>query len=144
MATFEHAIFTSARTAQGEGYHLTGRSSGISDDLARELSHWGPSHDCLLEPERNHRSINFFALAGGSFSVSSTVSAGIEHSGRAGERMLTHFLVATRDALLEFGNDPFALLLAAEAMGVLDEAPDNDGALRTVSLSGRAARVDSV
>ena len=143
MATFEHAIFTSACTARGEGYHLTGRSSGIGDELARELSRWGPSHECLAEPECNRRSINFCKLSDGSFCASTTAAAGMEHSGRAGERMLTHSLIGSPAALLEFANDPFAVLFAADAMGVFDSEPKADGTLSTVCLSGQSSPVDS-
>ncbi|MCG8587437.1 MAG: hypothetical protein MI757_22245, partial [Pirellulales bacterium] len=120
MATFEQAIFTSACTKHGEGYHLTSRSAGISGEMARELSRWGPSHDCFFDGCRVSRSVNFFRLSDGSLCTSVTVPAGAEQSGRSGEQMLTHFLVGDATAMGEFACDPFALVRAADALGVFD------------------------
>lgn len=142
VATFEQAIFASACTAHGQGYHLASRSSGISPEMARELSRWGPSHDCFVNCTDEPRSVNFFRLACGSLCTSLTMAAGVEQSGRAGENMLTHYLVAQDDALLEFSNDPFAVVRAADALGVFERQDMGNDSLDQIRLGGSGGAVD--
>ena len=138
----EQAVFTSARTVRGDGYHLVARSPGVSDDDARELAVWGPSHGALFTERDEATSINFCTLASGACCVSKTVAAGQEYSGRGGARVYTHFLLVPADVMTRFANNPFAVLRAAWAKGMLgvhDRWPDD---LESFSLVGRAAAVD--
>ena len=138
----EQAVFTSARTARGDGYQLVARSPGVSDDDARELAVWGPSHGALCTERDEATSINFCRLATGVSCVSKTVAAGQEYSGRGGARVYTHFLLVPGDVMTRFANNPFAVLRAAWAKGMLgvhDRWPDD---LESFSLAGRSSPVD--
>src|SRR6186713_3173742 len=78
----EQAVYTSARTTRGEGYHLVARSPGISDADARAMSTWSPSHDGLLPDVLEKRSINFFLLPSGRFCISRSLVDGEDYSQR--------------------------------------------------------------
>ena len=110
--------------------------------MARELSRWGPSHDCFFDGCRVSRSVNFFRLSDGSLCTSVTVPAGAEQSGRSGEQMLTHFLVGDATAMGEFACDPFALVRAADALGVFDIHEASDAPMNTITLAGRSRTLD--
>jgi GTPase-associated protein 1, N-terminal domain type 2 len=138
----EQAIFTSARSAHGEGYHLAAASAGVCDAVRRELSVWGPSHDSLLDPGPDASSVNFHRLTCGGYCVAKTVAAGAEFSGRGGAQVYTQFLIVPAEVLSRFSNNPFALLAAAFAQGsieVLDRIPD---VLPSFRLMGKAVAVD--
>ncbi len=113
----EQAIFTSAETDRAQGYQLVRRSAGVSETDARELSLWGPSHDSLVERPNERSSVNFFRLESGWYSVSRTTLEGAEYSGRGGQRVSTHFLLVPPEVLARFGNNAFAVLRAATAIG---------------------------
>lgn len=122
----EQAIFTSARTERLEGYQLVGRSPGITEDIARELTNWGPAHDSLWRDEAAASSINFHPVAGEQFCISRTTLAGAEYSGRGGGRVYTQMLIVPRAAIERFAGDPFLVLHALSAAGrisVLDKVP---------------------
>lgn len=138
----EQAIYTSSRTGRYEGYQLVSRSAGLEECDARELAAWGPSHDSLLEGDASGRSANFFPLPSGAYCISKTAAAGHEYSGRGGLRVYTHCLIAPPEDLERFGNNPFALLRAAEAHGRLEVLDDPPPELASFNLAGRAAMVD--
>jgi hypothetical protein len=138
----EQAIFTSAETDRAQGYQLVRRSPGLSEADARELSLWGPSHDSLLERPGERTSVNFFRLESGSYSVSRTILGGAEYSGRGGEKVYTQFLVVPPAVLARFGNNAFAVLRAATAIGALELREPTTAPLESLSLSGRAAPVE--
>ncbi len=89
----QQAIFTSARGPQLDGYQLTSRSEGISDNIAVELSQWGPPHDTLLKSDESATSINFHPLSDGRYCLSRTIHAGQEYSSRTGARVYTQMLI---------------------------------------------------
>jgi hypothetical protein len=140
----EQAVFTSALTDRSGGYQLIARSGGINDAEARELSVWGPSHDSLLDSGPTGSSVNFFPLAGGAWCISKTCTAGQEYSGRGGFRIYTQCLIATAETLDRFAFNPFALLRAALASGVLQVFEQTPQVLPTVRLVGRSPAVDPV
>jgi hypothetical protein len=138
----EQAVFTSALTDRSGGYHLVARSRGVCDADARELSVWGPSHDSLLDPGPCGASVNFFPLPSGASCISKTGTAGGEYSGRGGYRIYTQCLLVPPEVLDRFAGNPFAVLRAALAAGVLrafDEPPE---LLPPVRLGGRSPAVD--
>src|SRR5688500_15486534 len=102
----EQAIFTSARGERMAGYQLTSRSSGIDDELANQLSNWGPAHDSL-ESRLGRSSVNVHLLEGDRICIGYTQLAGAEYSGRAGGRVYTHSFILDRDALVPFQGNPF-------------------------------------
>lgn len=135
----EQAIYTSIRGDRLDGYQLAAVSDGISVDLAKELSAWGPAHDSLWSAEPGAISINFHPLAGGQFCLSRTTLNGAEYSGRGGGRVYTQQLVLTEDALSRFANDPFLVLQAIEAAGRLVVFNQMPASLPTIPLLGRAS-----
>ena len=134
------AIFTSVRGKRLDGYQLAARSDEIDDELARDLTSWGPAHDSLLFPREGIESINFHPLHGGEWHcLSRTVCAGAEYSGRAGGRIYTQMFLLPPEGLARFANNPFLVLRSLRAAGrllVYDQVPDR---LRSVPLVGRAA-----
>jgi len=142
MDWIEQAVFTSAQTDRLAGYQVVATSPGVSEADARELAVWGPSHNALLEPSPSAVSYNFHPLSGGSYCVGRTTSAGWEYSHRGGSRIYTQCLIVPPSTLARFANNPFSLLRAALAAGVLrlhDKVPER---LEPLRLAGRAAVVD--
>jgi hypothetical protein len=138
----EQAIFTSAKTSRGAGYQLVARSPGVRDDDARELAVWGPSHDALCEDREENSSVNFHRLSSGKFAVSKTSAAGQEYSGRGGARIYTQYFLVPMEVLAKFSNNPFAILRAVWAKGLLAVHNDIPQKLESFSLVGRATAVD--
>jgi hypothetical protein len=117
----QQAIYGSARATNASGYHMLAKSSGLGEEVTRELIQWCPSHDSLAGGALR-LSINYHPLANGLMCVSKTVLAGAEYSGRSGENVLSHCLVAEREAWVAVANNPFAMLRAVEASGRLAAA----------------------
>lgn len=140
--TIDQAIFTSARTARGDGYQLVARSEGVTDEEAHQLTTWGPSHDSLFDQGPSAVSYNAWMLPSGRLCASRTMSAGAEFSQRGGLRIYTQFLLVPPDAVERFAGNAFAILKAALADGklaILDRVPPQ---LPQFSLAGRASLVD--
>jgi hypothetical protein len=135
----EQAIFTSVRSERLDGYQLAARSSGVTDELAKELTSWGPAHDSLWVNAPGATSFNVHGLGDGRVCLSQTTLSGAEYSGRGGGRVYTQMLLVPRDGLARFGGDPFLVLRALTASGrmlVYDLVPRE---LATIPLIGRAA-----
>jgi len=142
MDNVEQAVFTSAQTEHASGYQLLGRSEGVCEEDARELAVWGPSHDSLLALSADAQSYNFHALPSGAYCVSRTTSAGFEYSGRGGHRVYTQCLIVRPNLLRRFSNNPFAVVRAAMASGMLRIHQRVPAQLTTLSLVGGASAVD--
>jgi hypothetical protein len=142
MTSIEQVIYTSAVTDRGSGYQIVARSPGLHDDDARELAIWCPSHDSFLDLGPEAVSYNFHPLPSGAYCVSRTVPAGWEYSGRGGVRVYTHCLIVAPEVLLKFSNNPFALMRAAMASGMLDIRDPLPGRLEPITLVGGATTVD--
>lgn len=141
MERIEQAIFTSAQTERAAGYQLAAASPGVCEEDARALSIWGPSHDALLETAPA-ASVNFHPLPSGAYCVSRTTASGREYTGR-GTRVYTQCLVLEPEAFRRFGNNPFHLLRAASASGLLCQHSEVPRRLEPLSLLGRATAVDA-
>src|SRR5687767_10621746 len=96
----EQAIFTSVKSSRLDGYQLAAASPGITPDVSKELTIWGPAHDSLWDTRRDARSVNFFPLASGDYCLSSTTIAGEEYSGRGGGRVYSQMFLLPRQQLL--------------------------------------------
>jgi hypothetical protein len=142
MTPIEQVIYTSAVTDRGAGYQIVARSPGLHDEDARELAVWCPSHDSFLDLGPEAVSYNFHPLPSGAFCVSRTLPAGWEYSGRGGVRVYTHCLIVAPEVLLRFSNNPFALLRAALAGGMLDIRDSLPMHLEPITLAGGATTVD--
>ena len=141
MNPVEQAVFTSAETSRTAGYQLVAKSAGVSEEDARTLSTWGPSHGALLSSGRQASSVNFHALPSGNYCVSRTTPSGNEYSGR-GTRIYTQCLVVSSETLKHFANNPFAIVRAASGGGLLRQYEKVPTSLETVALVGRAPVVD--
>jgi hypothetical protein len=134
----EQAIYTSVKSSRLDGYQLAAASPGITDELARELTVWGPAHDSLWDTRRDARSVNFHALATGEYCLSTTTQAGAEYSGRGGGRVYTQMFVLPPEVLARFAHDPFLVLRALAASGRLVVHDEVGEKLPTVPLLGRS------
>jgi hypothetical protein len=135
----EQAIFTSVRSERLDGYQLAARSSGVTEELAKELTGWGPAHDSMWVNEAGATSVNCHGLSEGRVCISLTTLSGAEYSGRGGGRVYTQMLVLPREGLAKFAGDPFLVLRALAASGrmfVYDQVPKD---LPTIPLIGRAS-----
>jgi len=135
----EQAIFTSVRSERLDGYQLAARSGGVTDELAKELTNWGPAHDSMWLKHPGASSVNFHSLADDRFCVSQTTLSGAEYSGRGGGRVYTQMIVIPREGMIKFGSDPFLVLRAVVASGrmmVYDTVPRE---LATIPLIGRGS-----
>jgi hypothetical protein len=139
----EQAVYTSARTSLGEGYHLVARSPGICAEDVRALSAGSPSHDGLLPDVPEQRSINCFKLPSGATCVSRSSIDGEDYSLRGAARLVTNLLVVQADVMARFSYDPFALLRAVEMSNRL---PSGEAStmphLSPIALVGRAQAVN--
>ncbi|HEX3998854.1 MAG TPA: hypothetical protein VHX65_09915 [Pirellulales bacterium] len=138
----EQAVFTSARTDRGRGYHLVATSPGIRPEDARQLTAWAPAHGSLCDAGAGGRSVNFHPLASGALCVSRSTAAGAEYSGRSGPRVYTQFFIVPADVLARFANNPLALLHSARVYGALKLYDPVPPILPAFDLPGRVAAVD--
>jgi GTPase-associated protein 1, N-terminal domain type 2 len=126
-----------------DGYQLAGRSSGVTEAIAKELTTWGPAHDSLWDTRQDARSVNFHPLSTGDYCLSCTTVGGAEYSGRGGWRIYTQMFLLPAEALTRFAHDPFLVLRALAAAGRLvvhDQVPET---LPTVPLLGRSDKPGS-
>jgi hypothetical protein len=140
--SIEQAIFTSGQTHRSEGYHLVATSGGIASEEAHELSSWCPSHDAMSPAVPGDESVNFHALASGRYCVALTTATAGEYSQRGGARLYTQCLLLAPEDLLRFGNNPFAVLRAARAGGLLTISDPLSERLPCLELGGTAAAVN--
>lgn len=138
----DQAVFTSDESAPGAGYHVVGRSAGVTGEEAQELVNWCPSHDALQSDELGAESVSFYRLASGRYVITHTTAAGGEASERGGSRVYSQCLLATPEFLQRFGNNPFAVLRAALASGKLEVHEHVPGELEAFDLPGGAAAVN--
>ncbi len=131
----EQAIFTSLSRHGKAGYHLVSRSPGVSDEDARVLTVWSPSHGALMAHDANRASVNFHPLGAGRHALSRTVEGTAEYSGRGGRQLYTHILIVERAHLQRSSFQPIALYRDALAQGHLRFRPDPGPTLEPVPLS---------
>lgn len=133
----EQAIFTSARTRHAQGYHLTSRSPGITDDVARALSVWSPSHGGLIDTAPVAVSLSYFPLASNRGVLARSVYGGPEYSDRGGLQIVTRMLVFGREQLAGYANNPLHLARIALALGHLRLSGRLEPVLEPVELPDR-------
>jgi hypothetical protein len=138
----DQAVYTSARTPRFAGYHLVATSPGVTDDEARELAAWGPSHDALAGGAAG-ASVQAHPLASGRYCVGRTWVAGTEYSGR-GQRVYTQSLLVSPETLERFGGNALALFQAADNDGLFAALERFPARLPPLPLSGSSPTVDEV
>lgn len=115
----EQAIFTSARTAKVQGYHLVSRSPGIDEENARVLTKWSPSHGALVGPEPDAESLNYHAAARGHLALSRSFYGGPEYSARRGLQIVTRILLLKPEQFKGYDDNPLRFARLALALGHL-------------------------
>lgn len=96
----DQAIFTSVRTAMGEGYRIIAASPGLRADEKQVMTRNSPSHEGLCgSPQTDAHegwpiaAASFYNLTSGRLCVALSCPAGAEHTGRGGQRIYTHSVV---------------------------------------------------
>jgi hypothetical protein len=127
MPWAEQAIFTSTRGTRLDGYQLAAASPGITAELAKELTRWGPAHDSLYEPLLASPSVAWFPLSGERHCLAVTQPTDGEYSGRHGPRIYTHLIVLLDAVLERLANPAWQLFRALHIAGrflVRDPLPE--------------------
>ncbi|MBM4004698.1 MAG: hypothetical protein FJ295_15675 [Planctomycetes bacterium] len=138
LISLEQALYTSVKGRQSSGYQLASISPGITPELARELSRWGPAHDCLEEAPAPH-SFNFHPLDPRHWCLSETQATGAEYSGRRGARIVTQMFVLHESSFAAFDFQPVRALQAIRAA-----VPFDLGAAKREQLPSRHMRVPTL
>jgi hypothetical protein len=102
----ERAVFTSVRSALGEGYRLIACSPGLSGEQRQELTRRCPSHGGLCDPSPSGRGWASLPLESGGHAVVVTCCAGAEHTARGGGRIYSQIGVLDDAAFARFGFEP--------------------------------------
>jgi hypothetical protein len=134
----EQAIFTSLRGDRLAGYQLASRSGGVDENLAQQLSTWGPAHDSL-ETKLSRNSVNVHPLSENLICIAYTQLAGDEYSGRGGGRVYTHSFILPAEALAPFHFNPFIVLRAFRGAGRTQPRREPPPSLESFELIGRAS-----
>jgi hypothetical protein len=113
----EQAVFTSIRTALGEGYRIIVASSGLTVTEKREITQRSPSHDSLCHASPRASGLASYPLGSGRHCVAVSRHAGLEQSGRGGQRVYTHLIVLARGSFRRFGCNPLAVQDALRRAG---------------------------
>ncbi|HTU24910.1 MAG TPA: hypothetical protein VMF30_05910 [Pirellulales bacterium] len=145
----QQAVFSAGHRRQREGFHLVGRSAGLSRVDAQLLVRRLPWCDALSPPGRTAAAIGYFELSDEMVCVSRTMrlSGGPVSRGLGageGAQLLTHCLVVPRVLFAWFANDPFAILRAVSASGYVLAHEPAGGKLQPIRLAGRGPVVDHI
>ena len=104
--TCDQAVFTSQRSALGEGYRIIAHGGGLTHRKKAELTRRSPSHGSLARDDADAFGLLAMPLAGGRVAVAHCVYAGAEHTGRGGQRVWSHYAVLDEAAFDAFGKNP--------------------------------------
>lgn len=139
----DQAIYTSEKNHNMRGYQLVARSTGITGDIARELTQWSPSHGAILDSARNAQCMCFFPVSPEKFAIGRTVYGLPEYSGRGGLQIYTHYLIVSREHLAGFDNNACKLWTVARSQGEMQWATSRNGRLPVLKLVDHWALADS-
>jgi hypothetical protein len=117
MPWAEQAIFTSIRGTRLDGYQLAATSPGITVELAKELTSWGPAHDSLYDPPLAPYSVAWFPLSGQRHCLAVTQPTPGEYSGRQGPRIYTHLIVLLDSVAERLANPAWQIFRALHGAG---------------------------
>lgn len=136
--TCDQAIFTSIRTAMGEGYRLVAATRGLKPEEKQAITRCSPSHDALcLSPDGEEYALAFYLLPTGRCCVAYSCFAGGEHTGRGGQRVYTHNLIFDAAALPDCGYNPFNVVRAMHVAGLTTPQLKPEAVLQPLELSVR-------
>ncbi len=117
-ARVEQAIFTSVRSPMGEGYRIIAAGPGIRSDEKAEMTRRMPSHASLCGTDQDASALLAFPLRGGRHCVAISRYAGMEHTGRGGQRVHSHIVVLDQQDYHQFAFNPVRVHAAlAQAVG---------------------------
>ncbi|MDM8008546.1 MAG: hypothetical protein QUV05_20605 [Phycisphaerae bacterium] len=105
----DQAIFTSIRTPTGQGYRIVASSPGVRADEKADITARSPSHGSLYENEPEPVGLLSCRLSSGRFCVGYVCHAGVEHTGRGGQRVYTHMALLDQAGYRSFGSNPVAV-----------------------------------
>lgn len=105
----DQVIFTSIRTPTGQGYRIVAASPGVRADEKAEITTRSPSHGSLCENAPDPVGLLTYQLASGRRCVGYVCHAGVEHTGRGGQRVYTHMVLLDRAAYRRFDSNPVRL-----------------------------------
>ncbi len=113
----DQAIFTSVRTAMGEGYRIIAASPGLRTDEKQAVTRNSPSHEGLCASQQTDAydgwpiaAASIYKLTSGRLCVALSCSAGAEHTGRGGQRIYTHSVVFAAEEFAHCGFNAFHVL----------------------------------
>ena len=121
----DQAIFTSVRSPMGEGYRIVAASRGLKADERQHITRYSPSHEALCpvpggsDVEGRPLAVSFCALPTGRLCVACSCYAGAEHTGRGGQRVYTVSVVFESGEFAAWSFNPFAIVRAMSAAGLL-------------------------
>lgn len=143
--TCDQAIFTSVRTAMGEGYRIIAASRSVSAEEKQAMTRLSPSHDALCAPAKaisagkprptprgaasavadpeqaaQTTALAFYSLPGGRLCIAHSCFAGAEHTGRGGQRVYTRNILIRPEDFDECGQNPFVIARALANAGGLE------------------------
>ncbi len=144
MATLhvEQAIFSSDNNERMLGYQLVARSAGITNEQARELTRWSPSHGAILDPRMDAQCLIAFPMGGERIAIGRTMYGLPEYSGRGGNQTVTQYLITTRQHLAGYQNNVWKFWLVARSHGLLQWNPDYRRGLPSPVMMARWAAAD--
>jgi hypothetical protein len=112
----DQAIFTSIRSPTGTGYRIIAASPGVRAEERVEITRRSPSHGSLYDNGSAAAAVAAYPLPTGRHCVAWSRTAGLEHTGRGGERIYTHILLLDTQAFDRFGCNPIAVRQAAPSI----------------------------
>ncbi len=105
----DQAVFTSIRTPTGQGYRIVTASPGVRAEEKAEITTRAPSHGSLYESESDSVGLLSCRLTSGRFCVGYVCHAGVEHTGRGGQRVYTHMALLDKANYRSFDSNPVML-----------------------------------
>lgn len=108
----DQAIFTSVRSAMADGYRIIASCPGLTTDEKREITRRSPSHDGLCNSSPAASGLASYPLGSGRRCIAASRHAGLEHTGRGGQRVYTHIVVLDRADFRRFRCDPLEVQAA--------------------------------
>lgn len=105
----DQAVFTSARSATGEGYRVIAASPGLQAVEKVEITRRSPSHGGLCDEDDQAVALEAYALPSKRYCVAYCCYAGCEHTARGGQRVYTHAVLLDRQAWRRFQANPVAV-----------------------------------
>lgn len=105
----DQAIFTSIRTPTGQGYRIVAASRGVRADEKADITARSPSHGSLYESGPEPVGLLSCRLSSGRFCVGYVCHAGVEHTGRGGQRVYTQMALLDEAAYRSFDSNPVAV-----------------------------------